>query len=86
MTVRALTDVDPKAKRWTVRDALVSLIEEIDAGTIRPDKLVLGYVWTENGRYQTGWRLAGVSRIEAVGLMMMTQDEILSERGDTDES
>lgn len=75
---KKLADVKQDASKWTARDALQDLIDDIDSGKMLPDKLVIHYVEKlENGGYKHHWSVAGANIWEHLGLLDLAKDRML---------
>ena len=74
------SDKSENALDWTPRDALISVLRDIDSGKEKPVGLVI--VWLdaplkEKGVGTTAYTTAGLDTVQLVGLLAMTQTKII---------
>lgn len=65
--LRAEKEAD--ASKWTPRDALISVLRDIDNGTASPDALVICYHEKIEDGHKTSYTSATPSLVVALGLM-----------------
>lgn len=65
---------------WTVRDALLDMVDDIDQGRIKPNKVVI-VARTDEGEtsFDEHWTLAGLKFSEAVSVLEYRKHRILME-------
>lgn len=74
---RRLAEADKQqdAKLITVKDTLLEMIEDIDNGYIDPKMCVL--IWCNKDIPMAGWRMSGVNKYEAIGLLAEGQHHLV---------
>lgn len=65
---------------WTPADALRSALEDIEAGTINPEQMVIHlFEETEDGRWRHHYYAAGVTHQEHVAILEMAKARALED-------
>lgn len=55
------------AKDWSPRDALIRALRDLDAGTIKPDAIVI--MWATGTEGELGWVAASPNKMLTLGLV-----------------
>lgn len=73
------SDRSMNAKDWTPRDALISVLRDIDSGAVDPDALIVVYRRRDaDGANLTHFRLASPDPHVTVGMLRIAEWELLA--------
>lgn len=75
---RARAEREQNSKLWTPLDCLKALITDIEAGIINPAAVYVTMVISEDAKTKLSYACAGLSRLEAVGLLAQQLHETMS--------
>lgn len=64
---------------WTVRDALMDMVDDIDQGIIAPDKVIIVARTDEETSFDEHWTLAGMKFSEAISVLEYRKYRMLAE-------
>lgn len=67
------------ARHWTPREALISVLRDIDSGKVSPTLMVIHWkTGKEDNSYTTGYAVAGGIKHEILGVMAEAVHEIIA--------
>lgn len=73
-----VSDKDQDASKWAPRDALVSVLRDLDRGELPIETIVICYSWpTGPGRTVTSFRQSGESMVKALGTVELARFKMM---------
>lgn len=76
---QARADREQNAKLWSPLECLKATIRDIEAGVIAPTSLYISMATSENGCTRFSYACAGLSRLEAIGLLSQQLHDVMSD-------
>lgn len=67
------------AAQWTPRDALVSMLRDIDAGSLEPTELVLLYREPKEGGHRCSMRQSGGDPYVTIAMLEFAKADVVDE-------